>query len=320
MNYSKKFKKKIQHQTPNNEFKNLFKDTHDPNCSYTLRFDPYGRGCYFNCKYCYSRAMQINREGWYAHQPGCADWDKIVEIVKNKVHKGQVIRLGGMTDCFQPIELNKRLSYKLIHLLNRKQAHYLIVTKSPLVIREEYLKLFDKDLAHFQFSIPTTDDEFTKKVSNAPLFEESKNIIETLYSKDFDTCLRCSPFLYHTIDFDKYNNIGVEKCLVEFMRVTNLVNKQFKEYMDLDEYDYNEFKTTFNYRHLPLEKKLEAIKNLDFPKLNICEEVPSHELYFRRHINKNPKSCCNLDLPKEVIEKYEVNLVERKDREERESE
>ena len=311
--YNKQISRKVKHQMPTEEYKNIFKDTHDPNCSYTLRFDPYGKGCYYNCKYCYSRNMQINRQGWFPNSPKVANWDKIVKVVQTKLKPGTVLRLGGMTDCFQPIELRHRLTYKLIKLFNRKNVHYLILTKSPLVIRDEYLKIFDKNLAHFQISIPTTDDNFTKMVSKAPTFDTMKNVVETLYQKGFDASVRCSPFLYNTIDFDKYNSIDVEKCLVEFLRVSNRERKWIKKYIDISEYTHNEFDSqyTFNYSHLPLEKKLEAISKLDFPQLNVCEEVPSHELYFREHVNYNPYQCCNMDLPKEVLDKYEVHLVDK---------
>ena len=296
----------LKKQVSQEKFGNLYVDTHDPNCSYSLRFDTYGKGCYYNCKYCYSRALQASRMGWYPNNPAVADIKEIFKIVKNKCQPDTVVRLGGMTDCFQPSERFKRVSYNLIRMLNKKRVHYLIVTRSPLVIEPDYLKVFDKELAHFQISIPTTDNDFIKRVSNAPSFEKGKEVVETLYSKGFDAGIRCSPFLYQTMDFDKFNNIEVEKCLVEFMRVTSIINKNFKKYMDLSDYTYG--RGDFSYRHLPLDKKLEQIRKLDFKQLNICEEMPVHEAYFRKHVNCNPGMCCNLDLPKRVAKKYEVDL------------
>ena len=308
--FSKHFTKKIKHQTPNEEFKNIHNVAFNPRCNYVARIDPYGRGCYFNCSYCYSKSIQIFREGWYPNNPGRADWDKIVKVVQKKVGVGDAVRIGGMTDCFQPIERLHRLTYKLISLLNRKRVHYLIVTKSPLVVSQEYLKLFDKDLAHIQVSVPCTDNDFIKKISNAPTFEESKMMLETLYSKDFDTTVRCSPFLYNYMDFDKFNSIGVDKCLVEFLRVSFLVKKIFNRYMDLSEYSYTDFKDNnhYHYHHLPLEKKLELLDKLDFPVLNVCEEIPSHERYFRENVNYNKNycaTCCEGNVPKQVYDDLE---------------
>ena len=54
-----------------------------------------------------------------------------------------------MTDCFQPIELCNRITYKIIKYLNKRRIGYLIVTKSDIVANDEYLKIYDKDLAHF---------------------------------------------------------------------------------------------------------------------------------------------------------------------------
>lgn len=63
-----------------------------------------------------------------------------------------------MTDCFQPLELYNRVTYKIIKYLNKRKIGYLIVTKSSIVSNEEYLKIYDKNLAHFQITITTTND------------------------------------------------------------------------------------------------------------------------------------------------------------------
>ena len=38
----------------------------------------------------------------------------------DKLRKGTIVRLGGMTDCFQPIELDNRITYKIIKYLNKR--------------------------------------------------------------------------------------------------------------------------------------------------------------------------------------------------------
>jgi len=93
-----------------------------------------------------------------------------------KIKKGEVVRLGGMTDCFQPLELSYRATYQTIKLLNKKRIEYLIVTKSHLVANDEYMKIYDKDLAHFQITTTCLDDDLYKKLDYEKASLPSKRI------------------------------------------------------------------------------------------------------------------------------------------------
>lgn len=81
-------------------------------CNYPTRLDTYGKGCYFNCKYCYAKNLLNFRGLWKPDKPAPANIKDIKQIIK-KVPKGSVLRLGGMTDCFQPAETAHRIyTYK----------------------------------------------------------------------------------------------------------------------------------------------------------------------------------------------------------------
>lgn len=47
------------------------------------------------------------------------------------------------------------------------------------------------------------------------------------------------------------------------------------------------------YRHLPLETKV-ALIGLIKKEISVCEDVPIHWEYWRKHVNANPEDCCNL--------------------------
>ena len=64
-----------------------------------------------------------------------------------------------MTDCFQPCELQYRVTLKTIEILNKYGIGYLIVTKSHHVADDEYMNIMDKRLAHIQITVTTTDDK-----------------------------------------------------------------------------------------------------------------------------------------------------------------
>lgn len=152
--------------------------------------------------------------------------------------------------------------------------------------------IYDKDLAHIQVSVPSTDNKVLGDTDNAPPFEVRKESIETLYDNGFDVSLRLSPFLFDTVDYDLINSINVDKCLVEFLRIKPSMSDALKDYINFKDYTHKEG----GYRHLPLDKKLEVLDKLDFKELTICDDVQEHYNYFHENVNFNPNDCCNLSL------------------------
>ena len=47
---------------------------------------------------------------WNPKNPSVANVEKLKRKI-DKLRKGTIVRLGGMTDCFQPIELDNRITY-----------------------------------------------------------------------------------------------------------------------------------------------------------------------------------------------------------------
>lgn len=258
-------------------------------CYYPTRLDTYGRGCFYNCKYCYSRQLLNFRRLWNPKNPGVVPFNKIAKVVR-QIPTGSVVRLGGMTDCLQPIENIYKNTYNTIKLLNRRGIHYLIVTKSNLLIRPQYLSVLDKRLAHLQISIPTTDNHVLKKTDNAPSYEQRKQTVEELFDYGFDVSLRLSPFLYETVDFDEINSIRVDKCLVEFLRVKKGMYDDLSNFVTFKDYKLKEG----GYRHLKLQKKMEILKKLEFKEISVCDDVQKHYNYFTALFNHNKSDCCNL--------------------------
>ena len=67
----------------------------------------------------------------------------------------------------EPIEKEKGITYETIKCLNENRIPYLIVTKSDLVADDKYLAILDKDLAHIQITVTTTNDELSKTYEKA---------------------------------------------------------------------------------------------------------------------------------------------------------
>lgn len=229
------------------------------------------------------------RNLWNPLNPRVADINKIEKQI-NKIDPRTVVRLGGMTDCFQVFENAYKVTYKTIELLNKRRIHYLIVTKSDMVASKEYLEILDKKLAHIQISITSTDDKTAFNYEKAPSTSRRIAAIEKLDSLGYDVQLRLSPFIPELIDFNILNSIKCNRILVEFLRVNTFIKRWFKE-IDFSKYTLKQS----NYLHLPLEEKIKHINKINgFKELTVCEDVTEHYNYWRDNVNPNKDDCCNL--------------------------
>lgn len=259
-------------------------------CHYSTRLDTYGCGCQHDCNYCYAKSLLNFRGLWNPQDPSVANIEKIKRKIKNLKDKG-VIRLGGMTDCFQPIENIHQVTYETIKALNEAKIPYLIVTKSDIVADDKYIDVMDKDLAHIQVTTTCFNDDLYKKLDYEKAAYPSQRIkaIEKLYANGFDVSLRLSPFIPEFVDFNVLNSVKCDKILVEFLRV----NTWIKQWFDIDYTDYT--LKQGNYLHLPLEKKIEYLKNITgFKEITVCEDEDGAYEYWKHYFNPNPDDCCNL--------------------------
>ena len=90
------------------------------------------------------------------------------------------------------------------------------------------------------------------------------------------------------MDFEKLNSLGIEKAIVEFLRINVWIKKWFK--VDYSKYSISDG----GYEHLPLEEKKRIISQVKIPVISVCEDVPSHYNYWKNNFNPNKADCCNL--------------------------
>ena len=275
-----------------NEFKSFFKTVggnEGNKCHYPTRLDTYGCGCSHDCKYCYAKSLLDFRGLWNPQNPSIADIEKIKRKIAKLPKDIPAIRLGGMTDCFQPIEKNHRITYETIKALNENQIPYLIVTKSAMVADDEYIEILNKDLAHIQITITTTDDALSNTYEKASPPSQRIKAIEKLQNLGFDVSVRLSPYIPEYIDLNILNNIKCDKILIEFLRVNTWIKRWFN--IDYSEYTVKQS----GYQHLPLEKKKEYISNIvNFKEMTVCEDESEAYEYWKNNFNYNSNDCCNL--------------------------
>jgi len=269
------------------EFKSFYKSVsgnEGNKCNYPTRLDTYGCGCAHDCKYCYAKSLLDFRNMWDAQDPAVAPIKEIEKTIR-KLPK-EVVRLGGMTDCYQPCEREYRNTRKTIQLLNKYRIPYLIVTKSAIILDD--LDILDKELAHIQITITTTDDELAKTYEQASVPSERIKAVEILQEHGFDVAVRLSPFIPEFVDISRINEIKCDKIVIEFLRV----NPFIKQWFDID---YTPYKVKRNgYWHLPLSKKKELVQKIHFKEMSVCEDESMAYVYWKYHFNHNPDDCCNL--------------------------
>lgn len=257
-------------------------------CNYPFRLDTYGCGCSHDCKYCYAKSLLSFRKLWNPERPSVANISDISRELK-KIRRGTVVRLGGMTDCFQPIEKLYRNKYKTIKLLNRRRIPYLIVTKSAIVADPEYIDILDKDLAHIQITVTTLSDSLSATYEKASKPSDRIRAIRELQRRNFDVQLRLSPYIPGFFDLRRIESLRVDKAVIEFLRVNSWVKKWF-------DIDYSEYTVKQNgYLHMPLEKKIEYISKIKgFKEISVCEDESEAYNYWKENFNANKEDCCNL--------------------------
>lgn len=256
-------------------------------CHYNTRLDTYGCGCQHDCKYCYAKSLLDFRGLWNPQNPKVAP-SELVDKEIRRLKGDKPVRLGGMTDCFQPLEKTKRATYGAIRKLNVRKAPYLIVTKSAMVADDEYLRLMKPELAHIQVTVTTTDDELARTYEKASPPSKRIEAIERLQREGFDVQLRLSPYIPEFVNIDEINQVRCDKVLVEFLRVNHWIKKWFD--IDYSEYTLNQS----GYNHLPLARKIALLERVKFNEVSVCEDVDEHYEYWKQNVNHNPDDCCNL--------------------------
>lgn len=275
------------------EFKSFFKTVggnEGNHCNYPTRLDAYGCGCQHDCSYCYAKTLLDFRGLWNPENPSVADINKIRRRIA-KLPKGSIIRMGGMTDCFQPIEKEYNVSRETIKALNEAEVGYLIVTKSDLIADDEYIGVMDKNLAHIQITITCFDDERYKGLAYEKASYPSQRIkaVEKLQENGFDVQVRLSPFIPEFVNYDVLNSIQCDKLLVEFLRVNSWIKKWF-------DIDYSQYTVKHGgYLHLPLEVKKGYLENIrNFKRITVCEDEDVAYEHWKAHFNPNMNDCCDL--------------------------
>ncbi|HEX4923703.1 MAG TPA: PA0069 family radical SAM protein [Bdellovibrionales bacterium] len=139
-----------------------------PDIGFDASINPY-RGCEHGCIYCYARPTHE----WLGMSPGLDFETKIFvkyeapkllreELAKDK-WEPQPLAISGVTDCYQPIERELKITRQCLEVLADFRNPYGIVTKNHLVTRDIdiHKQMADLDGCMIYITITSLDPELT---------------------------------------------------------------------------------------------------------------------------------------------------------------
>lgn len=175
-------------------------------CDLPIRYDTY-TGCSHGCKYCFARAKgdisQIgNGEG--------------IEALRSFI-RGQrtqetrfidwpiPLHIGGMSDPFQPVERERKLTYRALLVLRDTGYPFVISTKGELVADPEYLDVLKDCNCVVQISMVC--EKYDRLEKGAPPFSRRLEMLRAVSPKVKRTVVRVQPYMREVLP-DVLENMG----------------------------------------------------------------------------------------------------------------
>ncbi|MEN8615376.1 radical SAM protein, partial [Dehalogenimonas sp. THU2] len=127
-------------------------------------------GCEHGCLYCYGRiARKMKATKWALAEPRLSIVDSlkrdIQKLNSDPLAKQDIkdIMVCSVTDCYQPKELEHRLTRQVVELLRANDLPFTILTKSVLVLRDmDVFSGYDK--CRVGLTITTLDENYRKQL------------------------------------------------------------------------------------------------------------------------------------------------------------
>ena len=144
--------------------KSIITTNDSPDISFSQSINPY-RGCEHGCIYCFARPTHA----YLGHSPGL-DFETLLyakvnaaEVLEKELanprYQPKVIALGTVTDPYQPIEREHRITRQVLEVLDRTSHPVGIVTKSAGVVRDLDIlaRMAERDLVKVAISVTSLD-------------------------------------------------------------------------------------------------------------------------------------------------------------------
>ena len=151
--------------------KSIISTNDSPDISFDQSINPY-RGCEHGCIYCFARPTHA----YLGHSPGL-DFETILYAKTNAAelltrelahprYVPKVIAIGAVTDPYQPIEREHRITRSILDVLEAADHPVGVVTKSALIVRDADIlsRMAERGLAKVAISVTTLDRGVARKM------------------------------------------------------------------------------------------------------------------------------------------------------------
>lgn len=164
------------------------------------------RGCSHNCVYCDGQTEKYQVMGDFETEievkinaPLLLE-KELDKIEKNREKPGLIGLIGGVSDAYQPIEAEYKITRKILSILAERNFPVMLLTKSVLVERDiDLLKLInEKSNALVGMSFSSVDDAISRIFEPGVALPSSR--LQTL-AKMKQAGIRCGVFLMPLIPF-----------------------------------------------------------------------------------------------------------------------
>ena len=170
--------------------------------AYDFTLNPYS-GCSFGCTYCYAAFFSRDAEKRDS-------WGRWVNVKENAVElmakrkpgalDGKLIYMSSVTDPYQPVERELKLTRGILEIMAARHKPKLVVqTRSPLVTRDcDLFQSIEENGGRVQVNMTvTTDDEEIRRTfePSCPSNMVRLRAIKEVQAAGIDTCITMTPLL-----------------------------------------------------------------------------------------------------------------------------
>ena len=193
--------------------------------AYDFTLNPYS-GCSFGCTYCY--AAFFSRDAKRRNS-----WGYWVDVKENAVElmakrkpgalDGKLIYMSSVTDPYQPVERELKLTRGILEIMAERHKPKLVVqTRSPTVVRDcDLFRKIEENGGRVQVNMTvTTDDEDIRRTFEpfCPSNMVRLQAIGEVRKEGIDTCITMTPLLMVTSPYafaDALIETGVQKFIAQ---------------------------------------------------------------------------------------------------------
>ena len=192
---------------------------------YDFTLNPYS-GCSFGCAYCYA--------AFFSHTAQARDsWGRWVVVKDNAASllakrksgalDGKLIYMSSVTDPYQPIEREVKLTRHILEIIAERHRPKLVVqTRNPDVVRDcDLFRRIEENGGRVQVNMTiTTDDEEVRRTFEpfCPSNAVRIRAIGEVQAAGVDTCITLTPLLWVRAPYafaDDLMNTGVQKFIAQ---------------------------------------------------------------------------------------------------------